>query len=99
GHGHNYELQVTLLGHPNDQGLLMSIPDFERIVAQAVIEPFDHRNLNVEVPEFRDVMPTVENIAAVVFGILKPRFHQHGARLGAVTVWETPKTSCEYHED
>src|SRR5438034_1040725 len=48
GHGHNYELQVTLAGEPDEKGLLIDVPAFERIVAETVIDRFDHKNLNVE---------------------------------------------------
>jgi len=63
-----------------------------------VIDKFDHKNLNVEVTEFRELMPSVENIAMVIFRMLKPKFAEQRARLAAVTVWETPKTWCEYVE-
>jgi 6-pyruvoyltetrahydropterin/6-carboxytetrahydropterin synthase len=96
GHGHNYELQVTLSGTPGQTGLLIDIPTFERIVATAVIDKFDHKNLNVELPEFRDVIPSVENIASTIYHLLKPRLTEAGAKLASVTVWETPKTWCEY---
>ncbi len=98
GHGHNYELQVTLAGRPDQRGVLIDVPAFERIVARTVIDRFDHKNLNVEVPAFRDLIPSVENIAMVIYRELKPRFADEGARLAAVTVWETPKTWCEYSE-
>ena len=108
GHGHNYEVQVTLRGSPDaTTGLLIDIPAFERIVARTVIERFDHKNLNVEVPEFRDgpgasgqgLVPTVENIAMTIYKLLKPPLSAAGAHLAGVTVWETPKTWCEYAED
>ena len=98
GHGHNYEVQVTLAGQPDERGQLIDVPSFERTVARAVIEKFDHKNLNVEVEEFRAVMPSVENIAMVIYRLLKPEFADERARLAAVTVWETPKTWCEYAE-
>ena len=98
GHGHNYELQVTLRGRANEKGLLMDIPAFEKTVRDAVITRFDHKNLNVEVPEFKNSLPTVENIAATIYGMLKPKLQTNGIALAAVTVWETPKTWCEYSE-
>ncbi len=98
GHGHNYELQVTLRGKPDASGILIDIPDFETIVANAVIDRFDHKNLNIELPEFRELIPTVENIARVIYRLLKPRFDGAGAALASVTVWETPKTWCEYSD-
>jgi 6-pyruvoyl tetrahydropterin synthase/QueD family protein len=98
GHGHNYELQVTLRGTPNSHGILIDVPEFERIVASAVIDRFDHKNLNIELPEFRELIPTVENIALVIYRLLKPRFDAAATTLASVTVWETPKTWCEYAE-
>src|SRR3954452_9677609 len=62
GHGHNYELQFTLLGQPDASGTLIDVPALERTVAGTVIDRFDHKNLNVELEEFREVMPSVENI-------------------------------------
>ena len=99
GHGHNYELQVTLAGDPDRvNGVLAELPAVERIVGSAVIDRFDHKNLNVEVPEFADLIPSVENIARVIYKLLQPRLADAGVRLAAVTVWETPKTWCEYAE-
>jgi 6-pyruvoyltetrahydropterin/6-carboxytetrahydropterin synthase len=101
GHGHNYELEVTLIGNADGNGRLMSMMEIERIVSETVIEKFDHKNLNCELDEFRDINPSVENISRVIFEMLKPRFggHFQGPSLAAVTVWETPKTFCEYSED
>ena len=98
GHGHNYELEVTVRGRPDNGGLMIDVPALERIVKESVIERFDHKNLNVEVAEFRDVMPSVENIAMVIYRLLRPRFEAARARLASVTVWETAKTWCEYSE-
>jgi 6-pyruvoyltetrahydropterin/6-carboxytetrahydropterin synthase len=98
GHGHNYQVQVTLAGEPDANGVLVDVPRFERTVAETVIDRFDHKNLNVEVPEFRELIPSVENIARVVYRLLKPRFSDAAGKLASVTVWETPKTWCEYSE-
>jgi 6-pyruvoyltetrahydropterin/6-carboxytetrahydropterin synthase len=98
GHGHNYEVQVTLAGTPGKTGVLIDVPAFERIVATTVINRFDHKNLNVELAEFRDVIPSVENITSTIFKLLKLPLTEAGATLANVTVWETPKTWCEYSE-
>ena len=97
-HGHNYELQVTLRGNAHSSGLLLGLPVFEKVVSEYAIQKLDHKNLNTEVPEFRELIPTVENIAMVIFRMLKSRFTGVGAELASVTVWETPKTWCEYSE-
>jgi 6-pyruvoyltetrahydropterin/6-carboxytetrahydropterin synthase len=98
GHGHNYELQVTLAGEPDEGGGVIDVPAMERVVAATVIDRFDHKNLNVESDEFRELIPSVENIALVIYRLLKPQFERERARLASVTVWETPKTWCEYSE-
>jgi len=98
GHGHNYVLQVTLAGLPDCNGFIVDIPRFEEIVAATVIEPLDHRYLNLEIPEFSDLIPTVENIAMVIYRMLKPKLEAIGAKLAGVTLWETTKTWCEYME-
>src|SRR5690606_17279306 len=68
GHGHNYEVQVTIKGDPDEAtGLLVDVAAFERLVAETVIDRFDHRHLNTEVPEFRTTIPSVENIARVIY--------------------------------
>ena len=98
GHGHNYEVQVTLVGGPDSRGVLMEIPAFEQVVNETVIERFDHKNLNAEVTEFKELVPTVENIARVIYRLLAPVLKRGATRLASVTVWETPKTWCEYFE-
>ncbi len=99
GHGHNYELQVTLAGTPDARGQLIDLTAFERTVAEAVIARLDHKNLNAEVAEFREIIPSVENIARVIYGWIAPRLKSDVAKVASVTVWETPKTWCEYGED
>jgi 6-pyruvoyltetrahydropterin/6-carboxytetrahydropterin synthase len=96
GHGHNYELQVTVAGVPDSSGMIINVPDLERIVSDTVVRKFDHKNLNVELTEFKDVIPTVENIAMTIYRLLKPALGK--TKLASVTVWETPKTWCEYSE-
>jgi 6-pyruvoyltetrahydropterin/6-carboxytetrahydropterin synthase len=95
-HGHNYEVQVTLKG--DGPKMMLGLPEFERVVSANAIDKLDHKNLNVEVPEFKELIPTVENIAMVIYRMLKNRFSAVGAELASVTVWETPKTWCEYSE-
>lgn len=99
GHGHNYEVEVTVKGPPDAQGMIIPVVDLERLVNEAAIEPMDHRNLNVEVPEFARLIPSVENIAMVIYNRLAGRFAGLSARLASVRVWETPKTFAEYGEE
>jgi 6-pyruvoyltetrahydropterin/6-carboxytetrahydropterin synthase len=95
GHGHNYVLEVTVAGDPDSRiGAVMDIAALDRIVGERVIEPLDHKNLNVECPEFATINPTVENIARVIFRRLSDALGDR--RLVSVRVWETPKTYAEY---
>ena len=102
GHGHNYVVEVTLTGQPDDNGVLLPIERLETIVDDHVIGVMDHKHLNVEVDEFsRDggLNPSVENIAKVCYDRLAEPVDAAGSTLQAVRVWETPKTWCEYRRD
>lgn len=96
GHGHNYELAVEVVGEVGAAGVLIAVLELERIVQQHVIEPFDHKHLNTQTAEFASVIPSVENIARVIFDKLNAPLRRGHCRLGAVTVWETPRTWCRY---
>jgi 6-pyruvoyltetrahydropterin/6-carboxytetrahydropterin synthase len=93
GHGHNYELEVTVAGEPDVRGNVISIQELQSAVNEHVIDVFDHKHLNVDCPDFAALNPTVENIARVIWG----RLHGHvPGKLVRIRVWETPKTVCEY---
>jgi 6-pyruvoyltetrahydropterin/6-carboxytetrahydropterin synthase len=100
GHGHNYELQVTVRAAGGERALPIDLSALERVVDETVIRRFDHKHLNLETTEFSEVIPSVENIARVIYGLLRPQVEMlDGApALAAVTVWETSKTWCEYSE-
>jgi 6-pyruvoyltetrahydropterin/6-carboxytetrahydropterin synthase len=91
GHGHNYVLEVSVALNGDAPGGTLS--ELDRIVHAEVIEPFDHKNLNVECREFENLNPTVENIAQVLFDRLSPVVAP--LQLASVRVWETPKTYAE----
>ncbi|MDB5327348.1 MAG: putative 6-pyruvoyl tetrahydrobiopterin synthase [Phycisphaerales bacterium] len=99
GHGHNYEVAVTLVGTPDLAGRLVSTVDLERLVEEHAISKVDHKHLNEQVPAFAELNPSVEYIARVIYGWLKEPLKTGNASLRSVTVWETPKTSCEYSEN
>ncbi|MEL6497799.1 MAG: 6-carboxytetrahydropterin synthase [Planctomycetota bacterium] len=98
GHGHNYRIEaavaVPIDGAPAGFGLA----DLEELCDTLVIERFDHTHLNVDTKEFGPdgVMPSVENIAKVIYDILAPAVSERGASLRAMTVWETDRTCCTY---
>lgn len=95
GHGHNYLLEVTVAGEPEARsGAVLPLPRFEQVVKERVVDRLDHHHLNEDVPEFRAVNPSVENIARVIWGMLAD--HVAPARLQRVRVWETAKTCAAY---
>lgn len=98
GHGHNYQLKVSLRGLPDSTGQLMSIAALDELVNRTIIDHLDHKHLNLQVPEFASLNPSVENIAMVIYRRLAPHLDTPQAKLASVTVWETPKTSAEYSE-
>jgi 6-pyruvoyltetrahydropterin/6-carboxytetrahydropterin synthase len=93
GHGHNYEVLVTLTG-PVDPatGMIANLGDLDPFVERQVIEVFDHRNLNEEIDEFRETVPTTENLCMEVFRRLKTF---PSATLECVKIEETSKNSFE----
>lgn len=97
GHGHNYLLEVTVGGDPSGGGRFMPLSDLDRIVQEHVLTPFDHRNLNAECVEFRQLNPTVENIARVIWRRLTDKVLP--LKLKKVRVWETGKTFAECESD
>jgi 6-pyruvoyltetrahydropterin/6-carboxytetrahydropterin synthase len=87
GHGHNYRLSLEIEGAPDPKtGMVVDVRALDELVRREVIERFDHRNINVEIPHFRTAMPTTENIARFLFDTLAPRLP--GGRLATVTVEE-----------
>jgi 6-pyruvoyltetrahydropterin/6-carboxytetrahydropterin synthase len=100
GHGHNYEVEVTLSGTPDAAtGTVLpgGVLRFQQIVNEHVVDHFDHKHLNLDCAEFRTLNPTVENIARVIYQKLKGAI-PGPAKLHCVKVWETPKTVAEYAE-
>jgi 6-pyruvoyltetrahydropterin/6-carboxytetrahydropterin synthase len=93
-HGHNYTLDVTVRGPIDERtGMVIDLGELKRIVQDAVIERFDHADLNAD-PLFRDRIPTTENIALVVWELLAPKLGPD--RLARVRVWEDPTLFVDY---
>lgn len=100
GHGHNYVLEVTASG-PVDPttGLIVPLCELDALVEGAVFESFDHRSLNQDVPEFRNLIPTTENLALVISERLQQNWTAYlgdsSARLSRVHLQETERNSFE----
>ena len=94
-HGHSYELEVGITG-PIDPvtGFVMDVAELKALIKTEVEDPFDHKNLNLEVPEFKDLIPTVENIAQVIWAKLRGRIStQYDI---TVKLYETPRNFVVY---
>ena len=94
-HGHNYELivHVTGLVDPNT-GYVIDMKILKDLIKSEVEEKMDHKNLNEEVPEFIEMIPTAENIAIVIYNKLKP--HLDSKHSLEVTLYETPRNFVSY---
>jgi 6-pyruvoyltetrahydropterin/6-carboxytetrahydropterin synthase len=89
GHGHNYELHVTVSGKVDPvTGMIINLSDLKKHVA-VVIEQFDHKFLNVDTPYFHEEIPTTENIARVLFDLIDSELKDKGAfELSKIRLYE-----------
>lgn len=94
-HGHNYELVVKLIGEPGgDTGFVMDLKILSDIIRDKVLQKFDHKNLNLDVPEFKSLNPTAENIVIVIYNLLRPVIDGHLDL--QVRLYETERNFVEY---
>lgn len=98
GHGHNYMLEVTVAGETDPvTGFVVDLKGLKEIIDREVLTAYDHRHLNLEVPEFARTIPTTENISIAVWKRLEaPIAKTGGARLSRIRVYETPEIFAEY---
>ena len=95
GHGHNYVLEVSLEGDPDPvTGMVFDLKELKDMLNREVVEPFDHRFLNHEVPPFDRVVPTTENIARDIWRRIEPHFAGRGRRLHSVRC--TKRRTCTW---
>ncbi len=94
-HGHNYELEVTIIGYMNeDTGYVIDTKILSTIIKEKVLEPLDHKNLNIEVSYFENLNPTVENIAIVIYTLIKNEISRDLDL--KIKLYETPRNFVEY---
>lgn len=94
-HGHNYELIVSLTGEIDQEtGYVFDLGKLKEIIKEHVEEPLDHKNLNIDVPEFENLIPSAENISVVIFGKLRPHIPSHLEM--EITLYETPRNFVTY---
>jgi 6-pyruvoyltetrahydropterin/6-carboxytetrahydropterin synthase len=97
GHGHNYVLEVTVAGEPDAvTGMVLDLKELKEILNREVVEPYDHRFLNYELPPFDRVVPTAENIARDIWERLAPKLCNETRRLHSVRLYETPDLYVDY---
>ncbi|MDF7813406.1 6-carboxytetrahydropterin synthase [Hymenobacter sp. YC55] len=95
-HGHNYELIVRLTGETNPEtGYVYDMKRLSDLIKREILDTFDHRNLNLDTEEFRELNPTAENIAVVIWNRL--RTHLDPQLSLSVTLYETERNFVEYH--
>jgi len=94
-HGHNYELEVKVTGRPDKRtGFVMDMKVLGDLVKREVHSRFDHKNLNLDTKEFKDLNPTAENIAIVIYKLLRPHIVK---KLDLqIRLYETPRNFVEY---
>ncbi len=94
-HGHNYDLIIKLTGQIDEQtGYLMDLKLLSNTIQQYVLEKFDHKNLNEDCAEFKNLNPTAENIAVVIYHLLRP--HINNSLEMQVRLYETERNFVEY---
>jgi len=94
-HGHNYELEVKVTGKPDkNTGYVMDMKMLSDLIKQEVHSRFDHKNLNLDTQEFKNLNPTAENIAIVIYKLLKPHIDKEMNL--QIRLYETPRNFVEY---
>jgi 6-pyruvoyltetrahydropterin/6-carboxytetrahydropterin synthase len=97
GHGHNYVLEVSVEGEPDPvTGMVLDLKELKEVLNRQVVDPYDHRFLNYEVPPFDQVVPTAENIARDIWRRIEPSLSNGRSRLRAVRVYETQDLYVDY---
>lgn len=94
-HGHNYDLIVSVTGEiQKTTGYVMDMKVLKDLIKSEVEDAFDHKNLNLDVPDFKELNPTAENIAVVIYNKLRP--HIQAENEIEVVLYETPRNFVTY---
>jgi len=94
-HGHNYELIVKIIGEPDaETGYVIDLKLLSDLIKEKVLKRFDHKNLNLDVEEFKTLNPTAENIAIVIYNILRPAIDKNLDM--QIRLYETERNFVEY---
>jgi 6-pyruvoyltetrahydropterin/6-carboxytetrahydropterin synthase len=94
-HGHNYELEVKVVGKPDKKtGYVIDLKILSDLIKQEIHSRFDHKNLNLDTKEFKHLNPTAENIAVVIYDLLRPHIDKKMDL--QIRLYETPRNFVEY---
>ncbi|HEX7753789.1 MAG TPA: 6-carboxytetrahydropterin synthase [Niabella sp.] len=94
-HGHNYELEIKVTGDVDPvTGFVVDLKVLSELVNRTVLEKLDHRNLNLDTEEFKNLNPTAENIAIVIYDLLRPHINKEQEL--KIRLYETPRNFVEY---
>ena len=94
-HGHNYEMEVKVTGEPDKEtGYVIDLKLLSDIIRREVVQRFDHKNLNLDTEEFKNLNPTAENIVVVIYKLLRPYIDNKFDL--QVRLYETPRNFVEY---
>lgn len=94
-HGHNYDLHVKVTGEIDPEtGFVMDLKVLSDLLQSEIVERFDHRNLNLDTPEFKNLNPTAENIAKVIYDLIRPKINAQ--QKIQVILYETPRNYVIY---
>ena len=100
GHGHNFTVEVTLEGEPDPAtGMVYDLKKLKQILNLEVVEPFDHRFLNIETPPFDKLVPTLENMATEIWRRIEPSFAGTAVRVHGVRLYESEELYVDYFGD
>ncbi|WP_405606041.1 6-pyruvoyl trahydropterin synthase family protein [Polaribacter sp. Asnod1-A03] len=97
-HGHNYELEVSVTGEVDKEtGFVMDLAILRRLIRTEIEDAFDHKNLNVEVEEFKNLNPTAENISIIIYNKLRKKIIENLDL--SIKLYETPRNFVTYSGD
>jgi 6-pyruvoyltetrahydropterin/6-carboxytetrahydropterin synthase len=95
-HGHNFDVFITVKGEPDlSTGFIMNAHHLSTIIKKEVVDRLDHKNFNMDVPEFANILPTTENVVKQIWKWIEP--HITGCKLHAIKLVETENIYVEYY--
>lgn len=99
-HGHNFSIFVTVKGKPNpDTGFVINLKDLSKLMKELIVEPLDHKNLNMDVPFLEGMLASTENMVIQIWDQIKDPIAELGGELAKIKLVETENNFVEYYGD